>query len=92
VWLEPGRISVHDRTSDGFTLLRLGSNKGNASPLRDAFAAIGAPFSVLDIGSAAARNAYGRDYLLVRPDLHVVWRGNSLPEESNSIALTVTGH
>ncbi len=92
VWLQPGKISVHDRITDGFTLLRLGQDKADASDLRAAFGAIGAPFSVLDIDSEAARSVYGFDYLLVRPDLHVVWRGHSLPENSGALARIVTGH
>jgi hypothetical protein len=29
---------------------------------------------------------------LVRPDVHVVWRGDALPENPDSLAHTVTGH
>jgi hypothetical protein len=47
---------------------------------------------VLNLESAAARRVYGFDYLLVRPDLHVVWRGNALPDDSDKIARIVTGH
>ena len=80
VWLQPGEISVHDRIADGFTLLRLGRNKADVSGLQQAFSAIGAPFSALDIDSEAAQRVYGFDYILVRPDLHVVWRGDGLPK------------
>ncbi len=92
VWLEPGKISVHDRVGDGFTLLRLGRDEAAASALRKAFGAIRAPFSVLDIDNDAARRVYGFDYLLVRPDLHVVWRGDNLPREPEGLARIVTGH
>ncbi len=92
VWLEPGKVSVHDRIADGFTLLRVGEDKADASGLRTALGATGAPFSVLDIDSKAARRVYGFDYLLVRPDLHVVWRGNSLPENPGTLARVATGH
>lgn len=92
VWLEPGKISVHDRIGDGFTLLRLGRDEAAASALRKAFGAIRAPFSVLDIDNDAARCVYGFDYLLVRPDLHVVWRGDNLPREPEGLARIVTGH
>ena len=92
VWLVPGEISVHDRIADGFTLLRLGRNKADASGLLKAFSAIGAPLSVLDIDSEAARRVYGFDYLLVRPDLHLVWRGEVLPKDPGRVARVVTGH
>jgi hypothetical protein len=92
VWLEPGKVSVHDRIGDGYTLLRLGKNKAGADGLAQAFAAYGAPFSVVDLDSEAVREVYGFDYLLVRPDLHVVWRGNQLPDAPATVAKTVTGH
>ena len=92
VWLKPGKISVHDRIADGFALLRLGRNKDDAAGLRTAFGAIGAPFSTLDIDSDAARRAYNVDYLLVRPDLHVCWRGDALPKDPDRVARVVTGH
>jgi hypothetical protein len=92
VWLEPGKVSVHDRIGDGFTLLRLGTKRGNAAAVANAFAEIGAPFAVLDIDNDTARRVYGFDYLIVRPDLHVAWRGNALPSHPGKVALTVAGH
>jgi hypothetical protein len=92
VWLDPGKVSVHDRIGDGFTLLRLGRGNADAAPLQAAFGALGAPFSTLDIDSDAARSVYGFDYLLVRPDLHVAWRGDALPEQPERIARRVSGH
>ncbi len=91
VWIEPGKISVHDRIGDGFTLLRLGRDKADAAAFRQAFNATGAPFVTLDLDSAAVRSVYGFDYLLVRPDLHVVWRGDVLPNDPERIARVVTG-
>ncbi|HEX3936267.1 MAG TPA: hypothetical protein VHX43_02085 [Xanthobacteraceae bacterium] len=92
VWLEAGKVSVHDQIGDGFTLLRLGANREDHAALTKAFAGLGAPFSVLDLDSAAARRVYGFDCLIVRPDLHVVWRGDALPKRPDKVALTVTGH
>jgi 2-polyprenyl-6-methoxyphenol hydroxylase-like FAD-dependent oxidoreductase len=92
VWLEPGKVSVHDRIGDGFTLLRLAPNKADASGLQKAFGALRTPLAVLDIDSEAVRRVYGFDYLLVRPDLHVAWRGNVLPNDPEKIAAVVAGH
>jgi 2-polyprenyl-6-methoxyphenol hydroxylase-like FAD-dependent oxidoreductase len=92
VWLEPGAVSVHDRIGDGFTLLRLGRTKADASGLQRAFSALQAPLSLLDIDSETVRRVYGFDYLLVRPDLHVAWRGNGLPDDPDKVARIVTGH
>jgi 2-polyprenyl-6-methoxyphenol hydroxylase-like FAD-dependent oxidoreductase len=92
VWIEPGKLSVHDRIGDGYTLLRLGAEKADAAGLQKAFSAMGAPLAVLDLDSEAPRRVYGFDYLLLRPDLHVAWRGNALPQGPDKVARVVTGH
>jgi hypothetical protein len=35
---------------------------------------------------------YGFDLILLRPDLHVVWRGNAPPDDPAALAAKVTGH
>jgi len=30
--------------------------------------------------------------LLLRPDMHVVWRGNAPPDEPETVAAIATGH
>jgi hypothetical protein len=47
---------------------------------------------VIDVGSARARDIYDCDLILVRPDLHVVWRGNAAPEDLARTAAIATGH
>jgi hypothetical protein len=75
----------------GYTLLRLGGTRVDTANLERALRATGAPLNVLDIEDEAAREIYGFDLLLVRPDLHVVWRGNQIPEETEIIAAVATG-
>jgi len=91
VWLE-GHVAVQDRVGPGYTLLRLGRSREEVTKFEKAFAALGAPFRVLDVPDAAARDVYGFDLILLRPDLHVVWRGNRVPEPLGNIHLTATGH
>ena len=47
-------------------------------------ARVGAPFETLTVDAAAARDVYGYDLLLLRPDLHIAWRGNADPEGSGA--------
>ncbi len=89
VWLADGS-ALHDRIGDGYTLLRL-AGEADAAPLAKAFASYAAPFTVLDIGEARPRDVYGCDLLLLRPDLHVVWRGNRL-DDPVKLAAAATGH
>ena len=90
VWLREG-CSVHDVIGDGFTLLRLGGTRADTSGLERAMRARQAPFSVLTIDEPAPRDVYGYDLLLLRPDLHVVWRGQQPPPDPEQIAALATG-
>jgi 2-polyprenyl-6-methoxyphenol hydroxylase-like FAD-dependent oxidoreductase len=90
VWLAD-RTALHDRLGPGYTLLRLASTRADTAPLEQAFRAIGAPLDLLDVPDAAARDLYERDLLLVRPDLHVAWRGNQPPEDAPPVAAIATG-
>jgi 2-polyprenyl-6-methoxyphenol hydroxylase-like FAD-dependent oxidoreductase len=90
VWLSDGN-ALHDRIGDGYTLLRVAGAQAAAAPLARAFASYAAPFTVLDIGDDRPREIYGYELLLVRPDLHVVWRGNRLDNPAK-LAAIATGH
>jgi 2-polyprenyl-6-methoxyphenol hydroxylase-like FAD-dependent oxidoreductase len=92
-WLDDGS-AMQDRVGydRGFTLLRLGRSSADVSALQKAFAAIRAPMRVLDIPDAGPRDVYGHDLILLRPDMHVAWRGNRLPDDPARLAAIVTGH
>jgi 2-polyprenyl-6-methoxyphenol hydroxylase-like FAD-dependent oxidoreductase len=91
VWLDDG-TPMADRIAEGFTILRLGGTKADVGGLERAIAACGAPVAVLDVPDRIARDIYGYDLILVRPDMHVVWRGNTAPEDAAHIAAVATGH
>ena len=76
VWLDDG-TPMQDRIGDGYTILKLGRTKADADGLAQALRSRGAPVTVLDIADRAPRDVYGYDLLLLRPDMHVVWRGNA---------------
>jgi hypothetical protein len=91
VWLDDGS-AVQDRVGYelGFTLLRF-SDSHDATGLSKAFASLGAPFNVLDLRDRRARELYGRDLILLRPDLHVAWRGERVPDDPLRLARVTTG-
>jgi hypothetical protein len=91
VWLGNG-TALHDRIGDGYTLLRLAGTPADTAPLERAFTTLGAPLEVLEIDEDRPRELYGHDLLLLRPDLHVVWRGNRLPDDPVKLAAIATGH
>ncbi|MCC6887819.1 MAG: FAD-dependent monooxygenase [Hyphomicrobiales bacterium] len=92
-WLHGG-TAVQDRIGfdRGFTLLRLGRSQADVSGLVTAFAAYRAPLRVLDLPDDEPRAVYGRDLILLRPDLHVAWRDNAPPREPAKVAARVTGY
>jgi len=91
VWLEDG-TAIHDRLGAGYTLLEVGRGTHDATAFIDAFGAAGTPLDVQHIASPVAADIYGAELILVRPDLHVVWRGSAMPADADRITATVTGH
>jgi len=91
VWLDD-RTALHDRIrDDGYTLLRLGRTKSDTSCLERAMRGTDAPFGVLTIEDRTPRDVYGYDLIMVRPDLHVVWRGQKAPDDPQALVAMVTG-
>ncbi|TAL79906.1 MAG: hypothetical protein EPN76_01075 [Burkholderiaceae bacterium] len=79
VWLSDGS-SLYDHFGCGFTLLRLGSAARDPAPkLADVSASY--PVTSVAIASDEARDLYEADYILVRPDQHIAWRGNQAGPE-----------
>jgi hypothetical protein len=64
------KLAVH-----GFTLLRF-NQAADPGPMQAAAVASGVPLKVADIASDRAREIYGADLALVRPDQHLAWRGD----------------
>ncbi len=91
LWLADG-TALHDRLGDGFTLLRIGAGtRIDTAALERAMRATGAPLIVVDVSQPGLRAVYERDLLLLRPDLHVAWRGDEEPADPERIAAVVTG-
>ena len=94
LWLDDMRAmggSLFDRFGRGFTLLRLGAVPPDASGLAQAAQTRRIPLTVLDVTLPEARALYGRDLALVRPDQHICWRGDRLPDDVDALLARVTG-
>jgi len=90
MWLADG-TALHDRLGLGYTLLRLSPHASDCASLEGAIRATGASLDIMDIHDPQLKAIYERDLVLVRPDLHVCWRGDSAPGNFAEIAATVTG-
>lgn len=91
VWVDD-KQPIQDLIGDSYTLLRLGRTRAGTHGLEAAMRATGAPFDTLTIDDAVAREVYGYDLILLRPDLHIAWRGNAAPADPGRLAALVTGH
>ena len=83
LWLRNGR-SLYDALGPDFTLLRLDPQL-EVGGLVAAATCRRVPVTVVDLDADDAAALYPYKLLLSRPDLHVAWRGDKLPD--NPIAL-----
>lgn len=88
VWLKDGRSTL-DLFGKGFVLLNFSG--ANTTTITAAATKVGLPLEVVNIDEAKVRATYERDLVLVRPDGHVAWRGNSVPENAKEIIDNVRG-
>ncbi len=89
-WIAPGK-SILDLFGDGFVLLRFGGDAPHADALAEAARLRGVPFAVEPIADPALADLYRAKLVLVRPDGHVAWRGDSVPGESLAVIDRVRG-
>jgi 2-polyprenyl-6-methoxyphenol hydroxylase-like FAD-dependent oxidoreductase len=90
-WLDDG-TPMQDHVSDGYTILKLGRTEADTGGLERAIRSHGAPVTVLDVPDRIAREIYDYDLILMRPDMHVVWRSQTAPEDPDDVAAIATGH
>ncbi|MHB8595503.1 MAG: aromatic-ring hydroxylase C-terminal domain-containing protein [Ktedonobacteraceae bacterium] len=76
MWLPDG-ASLYDRLGNGLSLLRL-RDDANVVPFVESAAAHGVPLSVIELRGQTLEELYSASLLLVRPDQHVTWRGESV--------------
>ena len=79
IWLEEG-VSLFDKLGSGFTLLIFGDCSERAEPMQEAANIIGLPLDIITINDPDAIRLYEYQFVIVRPDLMVAWRSNSLPK------------
>ncbi len=90
VALADGRSAL-DLFGRGFTLVRLGADAPPAAALEAAAARRGVPLTTVTLTEPDAIRLYERRLVLVRPDGHVAWRGDTLPADPSDIIERVRG-
>ena len=90
VWLQDGRSTL-DLFGRGFTLLVFSLKIADASAFTSAAERPGLPLKVVTLDEPRARELYEHPLVLVRPDGHVAWRGDSVPVNAADIIEQVRG-
>lgn len=89
VWLADGR-SLYDAMGHDYALLRTDPTL-DVSPLLQEAQARGIPMRLVDLTGAAAHNIYQEALVLSRPDQHVAWRGQQLPDDIDALLHLISG-
>ena len=90
-WLDDG-TAIQDHLPETYILLSLGNKPPDTKEIRKSFEATGAPVTEVKVESDRIRDLYGFDFLVLRPDMHVVWRGTEAPQNDREIVSIATGH
>jgi 2-polyprenyl-6-methoxyphenol hydroxylase-like FAD-dependent oxidoreductase len=89
-WLADGRSTL-DLYGDGFVLMRFGREPTEVGALVEAARARSMPLRVETISDPAIAALYEQPLVLVRPDGHVAWRGNTIKEDVGAIVDRIRG-
>jgi hypothetical protein len=88
VWVRDGRSTL-DLFGKGFTLINLSSEDTNT--LTEAAGRADLPLTTIQLDEPNVRRIYQRNFVLVRPDGHVAWRGDAVPDNAEAIIDQVRG-
>jgi 2-polyprenyl-6-methoxyphenol hydroxylase-like FAD-dependent oxidoreductase len=95
MWLRSG-TPLQDVLGEAYTLLSFaapaGGAEGSTAALQAEFKARGVGLLILSLDEPHMRGLYDRDHYLLRPDLHIAWRGDALPGDAAALVDLVTGH
>lgn len=91
IWLDDGR-SLYDALGSGYTLLRF-DPKIDVEGLMEAASKRKVPLTVLDVqaGDATLSSLFPYNLVLSRPDQHVAWRGNAIPDNPEVLIERIRG-
>lgn len=89
-WLKDGRSTL-DLFGRSFVLLNLSGTITNTSTITSAAREAGVPLETIKIDELKVWEIYERNFVLVRPDGHVAWRGDALPGDAAAMIDKIRG-
>ena len=91
LWLED-ESSLYDHFGDGISLLLTADAAfGEVDRATSAAANLGVPLKVVKPRDTRLLPRYGARFALIRPDQHVAWRGDALPQDMEGLLKTIAG-
>ena len=90
-WLADG-TSLYDHFGAGYTLLVTNGRADGVELFRRAAEWRNRPLTVLAPHDDRLPERYAAGYALIRPDQHVAWRADALPEDAGALLDRVAGH
>jgi hypothetical protein len=89
IWLS-GHRAIQDVLGDDYNFVDL-TGSYDTTELEAEFARLGVPLEVLHLDEPHVREVYECSLLLLRPDLHIFWRGDALPNPVRTLVEGATG-
>lgn len=89
--MEDGSAVFDHLAYDTFSLLVCNAELHEYAALLEAAGEVGMPINIIEIRAPHLVELFERKLLLVRPDQHVCWRGNSVPANCGALVNKVRG-
>ena len=83
--------SIFDKLGPWFNVLKIGPEAPSVAAFEKAAADLCIPIRIVEVAEPGTLRLYGSNILLVRPDQHIAWRGNVVPEDVYSLMEVIVG-
>mgnify|MGYP003604776765 FL=1 len=92
IWLgaDSANQSLYDLFGTGFTLLKI-NHDDSIEAFEQAAARRNIPLKVISVNHPELAVLYENRLALIRPDQHIAWRGDTLPQDVDQLLAIVTG-
>ena len=90
IWLEEG-VSIYDKFGKNFTLLVFIKSDALIKIFLSEANRINVPIKLLEIENDYAHKLYKSSFVIVRPDLMIAWRSNSMPSNPLDLLNIIRG-
>jgi 2-polyprenyl-6-methoxyphenol hydroxylase-like FAD-dependent oxidoreductase len=84
--------SIFDKLGPWFNLIQVGPERIDVMDFKEAANNLCIPLKIFQVKESAALDLYQARLLLVRPDTHIAWRGDSIPNDIKDLFNKIIGN